>query len=92
MKLLVHLVVFHSFSTITTFNRGISHASAWFNTLCSLYLFIMTITNPCNYWTLWSDGQRYTFDTYRELSEFSQKLSDERRERIETNVTPWLPK
>ena len=44
-----------------------------------------------SYWTLWSNGQRYTFDTYRELAEFSQKLSDERRERIEQNVRPYLP-
>ena len=50
------------------------------------------MTTNFSYWTLWSNGQRYTFDTYRELSEFSQKLSDERRERIETNVTPYLPK
>ena len=50
----------------------------------------MTTTNPCNYWTLWSNGQRYTFETYRELSEFSQKLFDERRERFERNVYPYL--
>ncbi len=49
----------------------------------------MSITIPVPPWTLWSDGQRYTFDTYRELSEFSQKLSDERRERFERNVYPY---
>lgn len=43
-----------------------------------------------NYWTLLSNGQRYTFDTYRELNEFSQQLSNERRQRLEQNVQPWI--
>ena len=62
--------------------------SGGFTSLCSLYLFTMT-TFP-NYWTLLSNGQRYTFDTYRELKEFSQQLSNERRQRFEQNVQPWI--
>ena len=54
-----------------------------------LYTLFTMITLP-NYWTLYSGGQRYTFDTYRELAKFSQKLSDERRQRFEQNVQPYL--
>ncbi len=49
-----------------------------------------TSTNPCNYWTLWSNGQRYTFATARELFAFEDQLARERRERYERNVAPWL--
>jgi hypothetical protein len=49
-----------------------------------------TSTNPCNYWSLWSDGQRYTFATYAELAAFSDQQSRERQQRIARNVTPWL--
>ena len=49
-----------------------------------------TTTNPCNYWSLWSNGQRYTFATYAELRAFSDQQSAEYRERIARNVTPWL--
>ena len=47
-------------------------------------------TNPCNYWSLWSNGQRYTFATSQEMFAFEDQLARERRERIERNVTPWL--
>ena len=49
-----------------------------------------TSSNPCNYWSLWSDGQRYTFATSQEMFAFEDQLARERRERIERNVTPWL--
>ena len=71
--------------------------------MCVLYTFIYMagyskISNsyfqwkhaPQIYWTLLCDGNRYTFDTYRELKEFSQQLSDERAQRLEQNVRPWL--
>jgi len=61
---------------------------------CVLYIHttMSTTTNPCNYWSLWSNGQRYTFATSREMFAFSDQLARERRERIAANVTPWLPK
>ncbi len=43
-----------------------------------------------NDWTLYSEGQRYTFGTYRELKEFSQNQADSRRLRFKQNVRPWL--
>jgi len=49
-----------------------------------------TSATEWSYWTLWSNGQRYTFATNAELRAFSDQQSDERRERFERNVAPWL--
>jgi hypothetical protein len=52
-----------------------------------------TSSNPCNYWSLWSNGQRYTFATSQEMFAFEDQLAREPREpreRIAANVTPWL--
>ena len=57
--------------------------------MCVLHTFIY-MTTSFNTWTLINNGQSYYFDTYRELKEFSQQLSDERAQRLEQNVRPWL--
>ena len=49
-----------------------------------------TSSNPCHYWSLWSNGQRYTFATSQEMFAFEDQLAREPRERIVANVTPWL--